>query len=397
RDLSSPPRVPSMVDSNAYQVGVDLGVTPGAVVLRTPMLELIQYRPQTENVREVPLLIVPPTINKYYVLDIAPGRSLIEYLVQQGQQVFVVSWRNPDSRHSGWGIDEYAQGLLDAFDAVDKITGIGAAHVVAACSGGLLACLTAAQRAAVGKIDRLASLSLLVTMIDQSKAGLPSALIDERLAAQAVAKSRRKGYLDGRSLAEVFAWLRPGDLIWNYWVNNYLQGKNPPKFDILYWNADTTRMTAGLHRDFIDAALYNKLARPGAMSVLGAEIDLRKITVDSYVVAGSADHICPWQNCYRSSQLLGGKVRFVLSTNGHIAALVNPPSNPKSSYQVMDDTSLDSDQWREAAPTVKGSWWPDYAGWLRDRSGAEKPAPAELGNAEFRPIEDSPGSYVLDK
>jgi polyhydroxyalkanoate synthase len=397
RDLTSPPRVPSMVDPNAYQVGGDLGVTPGAVVLRTPMLEVIQYRPQTEHVREVPLLIIPPTINKYYVLDLAPGRSLIEYLVQQGQQVFVVSWRNPDSRHSSWGFDAYAQGLLDAFDAVDKITGVGSAHVVAACSGGLLACLTAAQRAATGRVDRLASLSLLVTMIDQSKAGLPAALIDERLAAQAVATSRRKGYLDGRSLAEVFAWLRPGDLIWNYWVNNYLQGKTPPKFDILYWNADTTRMTAALHRDFIDAALHNKLARPGAVSVLGTEIDLRRITVDSYVVAGSADHICPWQNCYRSSQLLGGKVRFVLSTNGHIAALVNPPSNPKSSYQVMDDTSLDEQQWREAAPTVKGSWWPDYAGWLRDRSGAEKPAPADLGNAEFRPLEDAPGSYVLDK
>jgi polyhydroxyalkanoate synthase len=397
RDLTSPPRVPSMVDPNAYRVGGDLAVTPGAVVFRTPMLEVIQYRPQTETVREVPLLIIPPTINKYYVLDLAPDRSLIEYLVQQGQQVFVVSWRNPDSRHGSWGFDAYAQALLDAFDAVDAITGVGSAHVVAACSGGLLACLTAAQRAAAGNIDRLASLSLMVTMIDQSQAGLPGALIDERVAAQAVARSRRKGYLDGRSLAEVFAWLRPRDLIWNYWVNNYLQGKTPPKFDILYWNADTTRMTAALHRDFIDAALHNKLARPGAVSVLGTEIDLRRITVDSYVVAGSADHICPWQNCYRSSQLLGGKVRFVLSTNGHIAALVNPPDNPKSSYQVMDDTSLDEIQWRQAALTVKGSWWPDYAGWLRARSGAEKPAPPELGSDEFRPLDDAPGSYVLDK
>ena len=397
RDLSAPPRVPSMVDPAAYQVGVDLAATPGSVVLRTPMLELIQYRPQTETVREVPLLIIPPTINKYYALDLAPGRSLVEYLVQQGQQVFIVSWRNPDSRHSSWGFDAYAQGLLEAFDAVDKITGVSSAHVVAACSGGLLACLTAAHRAAAGRLDRLASLSLLVTMLDQSRAGLPAAVIDERLAARAVAKSERKGYLDGRSLAEVFAWLRPGDLIWNYWVNNYLQGKTPPKFDILYWNADTTRMTAALHRDFIDAALDNKLARPGAVSVLGTEIDLRKITVDSYVVAGSADHICPWQNCYRSSRLLGGKVRFVLSTNGHIAALVNPPGNPKSGYQVLDDATLDEDEWRQAAATEKGSWWPDYAGWLRDRSGSEKPAPQEPGDAELRPIEDAPGSYVLEK
>ena len=397
RDLSAPPRVPSMVPPNAYQVGADLAVTPGSVVLRTPMLEVIQYRPQTETVREVPLLIIPPTINKYYVLDLAPGRSLIEYLVRQGQQVFVVSWRNPDARHREWGFDAYAQGLLDAFDAVDKITGVDSAHVVAACSGGLLACLTAAYRAAGGRLDRLASLSLMVTMIDQAKAGLASALIDEKLAAQAVATSERKGYLDGRSLAEVFAWLRPGDLIWNYWVNNYLRGEDPPKFDILYWNADTTRMPAALHRDFIEAALHNKLAHPGGVSVLGTEIDLRKITVDSYVVAGSADHICPWTNCYSSSQLLGGKVRFVLSTNGHIAALVNPPSNPKSSFQVLDDVTLGAEEWQQAAPTVKGSWWPDYAEWLRDRSGAEKQAPANLGNAEFHPLEDAPGTYVLDK
>lgn len=397
RDMSSAPRVPSMVDPKAYQVGGDLAVTPGAVVLRTPMLEVIQYRPQTETVHEVPLLIIPPTINKYYVLDLAPGRSLIEYLVQQGQQVFVISWRNPDARHSKWGIDAYAQGILDAFDAVDKITGVDSAHVVAACSGGLLACLTAAHRAAVGRIDRLASLSLLVTMIDQSKAGVTSAAMNEETAAQAVAKSRRKGYLDGRNLAEVFAWLRPNDLIWNYWINNYLQGKQPPRFDILYWNADTTRMAASLHRDFVDAALHNKLARPGGVSVLGTEADLSSITVDSYVVAGSADHICPWVNCYRSGQLLGGKVRFVLSTNGHIAALVNPPGNRKSSYQVSDDNRLDATQWRQTAPTEQGSWWPDYAGWLRDRSGAEKPAPAVLGNAEYRPLEEAPGSYVLDK
>ena len=397
RDLSAPPRVPSMVPPNAYQVGTDLAVTPGSVVLRTPMLEVIQYRPQTETVREVPLLIIPPTINKYYVLDLAPGRSLIEYLVQQGQQVFVVSWRNPDVRHREWGFDAYAQGLLDAFDAVDKITGVDSAHVVAACSGGLLACLTAAYRAAGGRLDRLASLSLMVTMIDQNKAGLAAALVDEELAARAVAASQRKGYLDGRSLAEVFAWLRPGDLIWNYWVNNYLRGEDPPKFDILYWNADTTRMPAALHRDFIEAALRNKLAHPGAVSVLGTEIDLRKITVDSYVVAGSADHICPWTNCYSSSQLLGGKVRFVLSTNGHIAALVNPPGNPKSSFQVMDDITLDAEEWQQAAPTVKGSWWPDYAEWLRDRSGAEKPAPTHLGSSEFRPLEDAPGTYIFDK
>ena len=397
RDLASSPRVPSMVDMKAYTVGGDLGVTPGAVVYRSPMFELIQYTPQTATVREVPLLVIPPTINKYYVLDLAPGRSLLEYLVQQGQQAFVISWRNPDARHSSWGFDAYAEAMIDAFNVVDRIARAGSAHVVATCSGGLLACLAAAHRAAIGQIDRLASLSLLVTMIDQEQAGTTGAIADEGVARAAIAKSARKGYLDGRNLAEVFAWLRPGDLIWNYWVNNYLQGKPPPKFDILYWNADTTRMAARLHHDFVDAAIGNKFARPGALQVLGTPVDLSQVTVDSYVVAGSADHICPWATCYRSSQLLGGKVRFVLSTNGHIAALVNPPGNPKSSYQASDDNSLDATEWRAAAPTEQGSWWPDYAAWLGDRSGKQKRAPRRLGNRQHQPLEDAPGSYVLDR
>lgn len=396
-DLASPPRVPSMVDPDAFIVGTDLAATPGEVVLRTPQLELIQYRPQTGKVREVPLLIIPPTINKYYVLDLAPGRSLVEYLVGQGQQVFVLSWRNPDARHSKWGFDTYCQAVLDAFDAVDEITGVGAAHIVAACSGGLLAAITAAHRAGSGNLERLASLSLLVTMIDQETSGTVGAILDEAVAEKAVAKSRSKGYLDGRSLAEVFAWLRPGDLIWNYWVNNYLQGARPAKFDILFWNADTTRMTATLHRDFVDVALHNRLVHPGSLTVLGTEIDLSTIPVDSYVVAGSADHICPWENCYRSSQLLGGKVRFVLSTNGHIAALVNPPTNKKSSYQVSDDNTPTAEDWRRETPTVHGSWWSDYAQWLKDRSGKEKPAPTELGSHRHPPIEAAPGSYVLDR
>lgn len=398
-DMASSPRVPSMVDKDAYKVGVDLAVTEGAVVMRTPMLELIQYKPTTEQVRDVPLLIIPPTINKFYVLDLAPERSLIEYLVAQGQQVFVVSWRNPDSRHSKWGFEAYSEAIREAFNAVDEISGVSSVHTVAACSGGLLAVIAAARRAAETEgqsMERIASLSLLVTMIDQTQAGVTGAMVDEAVAAAAVAASRRRGYLDGKQLAEVFAWLRPSDLIWNYWVNNYLQGKKPAKFDILYWNADTTRMAAKLHRDFVDVALGNKLAHPGALTVLGTEIDLSKITADSYVVAGSADHICPWTNCYRSSQLLGGKVRFVLSTNGHIAALVNPPSNPKSSYQVSDDNSYPVDEWRASAETVQGSWWPDYVAWLAARSGDLRPAPDRLGSAQHPPLEAAPGSYVLD-
>ncbi len=407
-DLSSTPRIPSMVPPDAFTIGTDLATSPGAVVLRTPVYELIQYQPSTETVREVPLLIVPPTINKYYILDLAPGRSMIEYLTSQGQQVFVMSWRNPDARHASWGMDDYVQAIIEAMSTVAGIRGTDAVHLLAACSGGILAAVAAAlppsaasgSRPAGSDADsatarpRLASLGLLVTMLDQSRTDTVGALVDESMAEAAIAASARQGYLDGRKLAEVFAWLRPGDLIWNYWVNNYLLGREPAKFDILFWNADTTRMTAGLHRDFVRAAVANSLAVPGGLTVLGTEVDLARVTVDSYVVAGVADHICPWQSCYRSAQLLGGTTRFVLSTSGHIAALVNPAGNKKSSYQAGDDVTADAGDWQRSAATRQGSWWPDYAAWLAERSGAQVPAPAALGSAQFRPVEAAPGSYV---
>ena len=354
RDLAVSPRIPEMVDGSAFEVGRNIATTPGAVVLRTEVFELIQYAPQTEQVREVPLLLVPPTINKYYALDLAPGRSLVEFLVREGQQVFVMSWRNPDARHASWDFDTYVRSILDAMDAVERITGVERTALTGICSGGILAAMTAAYLAATGRDDRLAALSLAVTVIDTARAGLASAVTNRRLAAAAKAQSRRRGYLDGRSLAEVFAWLRPGDLIWNYWVNNYLLGKKPPAFDILFWNSDTTRMTAGLHADFVDMAMDNLLTEAGGVTVMGVPIDLSRIDTDAYVVAGIADHITPWQNCYRSTQLLGGTTRFVLSTSGHIAALVNPPGNPKASYQVNKGNPADPADWLKTAADAAG-------------------------------------------
>jgi polyhydroxyalkanoate synthase subunit PhaC len=393
-DLAAPPRVPSMVPPDAFTVGSDLATTPGTVVLRTALCELIQYRPATETVRELPLLIVPPTINKYYILDLAPGRSLVEYLVGEGQQVFVLSWRNPDARHAAWGFDAYVQAIIETVDAVAAICGADAVHVLGACSGGILASLAAAVATPRAARPRVASLTLLVTMLDQSRADAVGALVDESTADAAIAASARKGYLDGRKLAEIFAWLRPSDLIWNYWVNNYLLGREPARFDILFWNADTTRMTAGLHRDFVRAAVDNALARPGGLTVLGTEVDLAQVDVDSYVVAAVADHICPWQSCYCGSQLLGGKTWFVLSSSGHIAALVNPPGGKKASYQVSDEVTADPEAWQATAATEPGSWWPDYVGWLAARSGGQVPAPESPGGDRFRPIEPAPGSYV---
>ena len=396
RDMATKPRIPEMVDTSSFEVGRNIAVTPGAVVLRTEILELIQYRPQTAQVREVPLLIVPPTINKYYAMDLAPGRSLVEYLVQNGQQVLMISWRNPDARDADWGMDTYVGAVLDALDAVQRVCGVDQAALTGVCAGGIIASIAAGHLAATGRLGQLAAFGLFVTVLDTTHAGTLGAMADRRLLTAAKAISKRRGYLDGRDLAEMFAWLRPGDLIWNYWVNNYLLGQKPPAFDVLFWNADTTRMTARLHADFVDLAMDNKLLSPGSLTILGTAIDLSQVDTDAYLVAGIADHITPWQNCYRSTQLLGGTSRFILSTSGHIAALVNPPGNPKARYQISKSTPADPEGWLKTASTEHGSWWPDMLAWLGDRCGKDKPAPGELGGGGLRPLADAPGTYVFD-
>jgi len=397
KDLASAPRVPQMVDTSGFALGDNIAATPGSVVLRTELFELIQYHPQTEQVYEIPVLVVPPTINKFYAIDLAPERSLVEFSVRQGRQMFVISWRNPDARHTDWNLDTYVRAVLDALDAVEQVTGSDRSVLGGICSGGILASITAAYLAGIGRQDRLAALCLAVTVIDNANAGRISSLVDPRTATAAKQLSRRRGYLDGNALAEVFAWLRPGDLVWNYWVNNYLLGKQPPAFDILFWNSDTTRMTAGLHADFVDLAVENKLVRPGALTALGVPIDLSAITIDSYIAAGIADHITPWENCYRTTQLLGGKARFVLSTSGHIAALVNPPGNPKATYRTNDANPADAKAWLKQAETHQGSWWFDVAGWLNARCGDLRPAAEQPGAPGLPRLADAPGTYVFDK
>lgn len=264
RDMSSTPRIPSMIDPDAYTVGETLATTKGTVVLRTRMFELIHYAPQTKQVREVPILLVPPVINKFYIMDIAPGRSLIEYYVKGGQQVFAISWRNPSARHRDWGFDEYGESIVKALDALEVITGADKANIFATCSGGILTSMMISHLFATGHGDRVAGLTLGVTVLDQSHAGLGSALASERGAEAAIRSSASKGYLDGAAMAEMFAWLRPTDLVWRYWVNNYIQGKSPAPFDVLFWNADTTRMAANLHKDMVTMGLNNTLVTPGS-------------------------------------------------------------------------------------------------------------------------------------
>jgi poly[(R)-3-hydroxyalkanoate] polymerase subunit PhaC len=395
RDVSRPPRLPASVDTSKFEVGGNLAATPGSVVLRTEVFELIQYTPQTEQVRTIPLLLVPPTINRYYILDIAPGRSMIEYLVREGQQVFVVSWRNPGSEQGHFDMDTYAQAVLEARDAVAEITKQDAIHVNAACSGGIVTAAAVGHLQARGELSKIAGLTLFVCAIDSTRATDAEALVTREMAAAAVAESARKGYLDGQALAGVFAWLRPNDMVWNYVVNNYLLGKEPPAFDILYWNQDAVRLAAGLHRDFILMGLENSMAAPGEYVALGTPIDLGAVDVDTYVVAGLRDHLVSWEAAYRSALLFGGSKRFVLSTSGHIQALVNPPSpESRSSYRMTEEPSGDPQEFLRQADVKPGSWWPDYSTWLHARSGALRPAPSVLGSKKHKAAARAPGTYV---
>jgi polyhydroxyalkanoate synthase len=396
RDLSRPPRLPATVDTSKFEVGGNLAVSAGSVVLRTDVFELIQYKPTTEQVREVPLLFVPPTINKFYILDISPGRSMIEHYVVQGQQVFAISWRNPEQAQGHFDLDTYAQAVAEARDAVASITEQPKVHVAAACSGGIITAGLLGQLAATGELDKVASLTLMVCALDNDTEGTMSALASRDVAAAAVAESARKGYLDGQALAGVFTWLRPNDLVWSYVVNNYLLGKEPPAFDILYWNQDTVRLAAGLHRDFIHLGLENSFAHPGSLTVLGEPVDLGAVELDTYFVAGVSDHIVPWESAYKGARLFGGKRRFVLSRSGHIQALVNPPSTEsRSSFRVADELPVAPEEFVAQAPKLPGSWWPDWDAWLAARSGALKAAPTTLGNPMYQASAKAPGSYVL--
>jgi polyhydroxyalkanoate synthase len=393
-DLAQPPRVPSMVEPDAFTVGETVAATPGTVVLRTEVLEVMQYTPTTEKVRAIPLLIVPPTINKYYVTDIAPGRSLIEYLVGQGHQVFTISWRNPDVRHARWGFDTYGAAILDAVDAARTVAGAPSAVLLSLCSGGVLSSMVLGHLAAIGELDRIAAAALSVAVLDQRDAGVTGALLTPEAADAAVRASAARGYLDGRSLAEVFAWLRPNDLVWNYWVDSYLLGNAPKPFDVLFWNADTTRMTARLHRDFIHLSQRNALTELGTATMLGSPVDLSRVHLDTYITAGVADHLCPWQKCYQSTQLFGGKSRFVLSTSGHIASIVNPPGNKKANFRTAEHNPADAAAWLSGSQVIDGSWWPDFSTWLHARTGEQVPAPSSPGGPDHPPLAAAPGSYV---
>jgi polyhydroxyalkanoate synthase len=393
-DLAHNGGMPAQVDKAAFRVGENLAVSPGAVVFRNDVLELIQYAPRTEQVYQRPLLAVPPQINKFYVLDLAPGRSLVEHLVNGGVQPFVLSWRNPTPDQREWGLETYLRAVLEAIEAIREITGSEELNLLGACSGGITATLLLGHLAAQAD-RRIAAATLLVTLLDtagESQFGLGATRGTIGAARRA---SRQKGILEGHELARVFAWMRPNDLVWSYWVNNYLLGAKPPAFDILYWSNDTTNLPARLHSEFLDMFLANPLRKPGALELLGTPIDLSEIACDAFIVAGMTDHITPWKGCYATTQMLGGPCELVLSSSGHIQSVLNPPGNPKARFFRSSDHPADPDAWLAGAEEQAGSWWEHWRDWLGERSGELKAAPGELGSRRHLPLADAPGTYVL--
>ena len=394
-DLANNGGLPSQVNMKAFQVGKDLGLSPGAVVFKNEVLELIHYQPTTPEVYRRPLLIVPPQVNKFYVMDLSPSKSIMRYLVANGQQVFAISWRNPTPEHREWGFETYDRAILEAMEAVRAITESPDVNIVGSCLGGMTLATLLGHLAARGD-QRVNAVTFLVTVLDTNVESTMGLFATKETIAAAREASRVKGVLEGQEMARVFAWLRPNDLIWNYWVNNYLIGKDPAAFDVLYWNNDTTRLPAKLHGELLDLYETNAFTHPGALEMLGTPIDLSKVTNDAYIVAGITDHITPWQGCYATTQLLGGKVTFILSNSGHIQALLNPPGNPKASYFVNERYPVDPEQWQARAQKRAGSWWEDWRDWLGQRSGEQKAAPRELGSAQYQPGTPAPGSYVFE-
>lgn len=396
-DLAQNGGLPSQVDMSKFKVGENLANTPGTVVFKNEVLELILYTPTTETVFARPLLIVPPQINKYYAVDMSPNKSMIRFLLANGIQPFCISWRNPTARQRDWGLDTYIQALDEAVDAAREITGQDTINVMGSCSGGITTS-TYAGWLAGQKLDKLNGIVLAVCVID-TEAGADtdfSALVTPETVLAAKQMSATRGILDGHELAKMFAWMRPNDLIWNYWVNNYLMGNQPPAFDILFWNADTTRLPARLHGDFLDLIFTNPFVNANKMAIHGTPIDMQKVTAETYVIGGTTDHITPWKAVYQTARIYGEDTTFVLSNSGHLQSLLNPPGNPKAWFVTGKADQADADAWAAGASKQDGSWWTHWVDWLKQRGNGEVAAPKQAGSKTHRPLGPAPGTYVFE-
>jgi len=383
----------SMTDMAAFKIGENVATTPGKVIYQNDLIQLLQYTPTTETVKRRPLLIMPPWINKYYILDLRPRNSFIRWAVEQGHTVFVISWVNPDARLAEKSFEDYLrEGPLAALDAMEQATGEREANVIGYCLGGTLLASTLAYMTAK-RDNRVKSATYFVTMVDFKEAGELSVFIDEEQLHALEERMEKKGYLEAREMHTTFNMLRANDLIWSFVVNNYLLGKSPFPFDLLYWNADSTRMPAAMHSFYLRKMYQqNLLAQPGGITLGGVPIDLRKIKTPSFLLSTREDHIAPWRSTYAATQIYSGPVKFVLSASGHIAGVVNPPGGKYGHWQ-NDSNPPASGAWLASATQYPDSWWPAWEQWVAQYSGGEVPA-RQPGDGKLAPIEDAPGSYV---
>jgi polyhydroxyalkanoate synthase len=383
------------VDESAFEVGRNLAITPGSVVFENELIQLIQYAPQSGEVEKTPLLIVPPCINKYYLLDLGAGNSLVEYAVAQGHQVFLISWRSavPEMGHLTW--DDYLEmGPLRAIDIVLDITGAERTHALGFCVGGTILSCAAAVLAARQQ-DKFTTITLLTTMLDFSDTGEIGLLIDTASVALREAAIGKGGILPGKELAFTFGTLRANDLIWRYVVDSYLKGATPDAFDLLYWDSDSVSLPGPMYCWYTrNTYLENNVKDPGKTTQCGVPVDLSKVKAPVYLLASREDHIVPWKTAYLTKDLIGGDARFVLAASGHVAGVINPPARGKRSHWLNDELVSDPQGWLEAAQEKPGSWWPDWDAWMKHHSSGTVPAPTELGNAQYHQIEPAPGRYV---
>ncbi len=386
-----------MTNMDSFKLSDNIGVSPGKIVFENELMQLIQYSPTTETALKRPLLIVPPWINKFYILDLRPKNSFVRYAVSHGHTVFMVSWVNPDETLAQKGFDDYMrEGVLDALGAIEAVTGEAGVNAIGYCLGGTLLATTLAWMTAKGD-DRIKSATFFVTMLDFAEAGELGVFIDEEQLKGLEDRMGKRGFLEGGDMAQTFNMLRANDLIWSFVVNNYLLGKEPFEFDLLYWNSDATRMPARM-QSFYLRNMYqaNRLVQPGGITLAGEKIDLGRITVPAYFLSTREDHIAPWKSTYRGTQLLQGPTRFVLAASGHIAGVVNPPDDGKYSHWVGSDLPDSADEWFAGAIEMAGSWWPDWHRWITALASDQVPARVP-GASPLGAIEDAPGRYVLVK
>jgi polyhydroxyalkanoate synthase subunit PhaC len=384
----------TMTDLEAFELGRDLAITPGEVVFQNDLLQLIQYAPTTTEVHRRPLLIIPPWINKYYILDLRPKNSFVKYALDQGFTIFMISWVNPDERHAGKTFEDYmVEGALAALDAIEQATGERETTVIGYCLGGTLLASTLAYLA-TRRDRRIRAASFFAALTDFENPGELGVFIDEEQLAAMDETMARRGYLDGREMATTFNLLRANDLIWSFVVNNYLMGKEPFPFDLLYWNSDSTRMPYAMHSFYLHRFYQeNKLIAPGGITLCDVPIDLRKVRMPVYMLSTREDHIAPWASTYAATQLYRGPTRFVLAGSGHIAGVINPPSQHKYGYWTNPELPPDPKDWLDGASEHAGSWWPDWAAWNAEHSGPKVPA-RRPGEGGLTPIEHAPGSYA---